>query len=55
MPKLTKSIVEAAEPRAKQFSVWCSELPGFGVYVHSLRHPRHGDQIGLEPRLQIRL
>jgi integrase len=33
VPKLTKSIVEAAEPRAKQFSVWCSELPGFGVYV----------------------
>lgn len=33
MPKLTKSIVEAAAPRAKQYSVWCSELPGFGVYI----------------------
>ncbi|MFG1372171.1 tyrosine-type recombinase/integrase [Xanthobacter oligotrophicus] len=33
MPKLTKSIVEAAAPRDKQFTIWCSELPGFGVYV----------------------
>lgn len=33
MPKLTKRIVESAEPRAKQYTLWCSELPGFGVYV----------------------
>ncbi len=33
MPKLTKTVVEAAAPRAKQFTVWCSELRGFGVYV----------------------
>jgi integrase len=33
MPKLTKSVVEGAEPRAKQFTIWCSELRGFGVYI----------------------
>lgn len=31
--KLTKTAVEAQAPRAKQYSVWCSELPGFGVYI----------------------
>ena len=33
MPKLTKTVVDAAIPRAKQFTLWCSDLPGFGVYV----------------------
>jgi len=33
MPKLTKSIVDAATPHEKQFTVWCSELKGFGVFV----------------------
>jgi len=33
MPKLTKSVVDAAAPRAKQFTIWCSELKGFGVFV----------------------
>jgi len=33
MPKLTKVVVEAAEARDKQYSLWCSELPGFGVYI----------------------
>lgn len=33
MPKLTKSVVEAAVPREKQFTLWCSELSGFGVYI----------------------
>jgi hypothetical protein len=33
MPKLTKKIVDAALPRKKQYSVWCSDLKGFGVYV----------------------
>ena len=33
MPKLTKSIVDAAAPRGKQFTIWCSELKGFGVFV----------------------
>lgn len=34
MPKLTKSVVDAARPRESQFTVWCSELKGFGVFVH---------------------
>jgi integrase len=33
MPKLTKSVVDAATPRAKQFTIWCSELKGFAVFV----------------------
>ena len=33
MPKLTKTVVDAAIPRAKQFTLWCSDLPGFGVYI----------------------
>ncbi|GAB4072046.1 tyrosine-type recombinase/integrase [Ancylobacter sonchi] len=34
MPKLTKSIVDTAAPRERQFTLWCSDLPGFGVYIH---------------------
>jgi integrase len=33
MPKLTKTVVEAAKPRERQYTVWCSDLPGFGVYI----------------------
>lgn len=33
MSKLTKTVVEKAEPRAKQYTVWCSDLKGFGVYI----------------------
>lgn len=33
MPKLTKKSVDAARPREKQYTVWCSDLKGFGVYV----------------------
>lgn len=33
MPKLTKKIVDAAHAREKQYTVWCSELKGFGFYV----------------------
>ena len=33
MPKLTKSVVDAATPREKQFTIWCSELKGFGLFV----------------------
>lgn len=33
MPKLTKKMVDAALPREKQYTVWCSELKGFGFYV----------------------
>lgn len=34
MPKLTKRVVDAAEPRERQYTVWCSELRGFGIFVH---------------------
>ncbi|MGE0213656.1 MAG: Arm DNA-binding domain-containing protein, partial [Parvibaculaceae bacterium] len=34
MPKLTKAIVDAAQLREKQYTIWCSDLRGFGVYVH---------------------
>lgn len=34
MPKLTKTVVDRAETREKQFTIWCSDLKGFGVYVH---------------------
>ena len=33
MPKLTKSVVDAATPREKQFTIWCRELKGFGAFV----------------------
>ncbi len=33
MPKLTKAVVDAAAPRERQFTLWCSELKGFGVFV----------------------
>lgn len=33
MSKLTKTVVETAIPRARQFTIWCSELKGFGVFV----------------------
>jgi hypothetical protein len=34
MPKLTKTVVDAAQPRRSQFTLWCSELKGFGVFIH---------------------
>ncbi len=33
MPKLTKLMVDAAVPRDRQFTLWCSELKGFGVFI----------------------
>lgn len=34
MPKLTKSVVDGADLRSKQYTIWCSDLKGFGVYIH---------------------
>jgi len=34
MPKLTKTVVDAAKPGESQFTIWCSELKGFGVFIH---------------------
>jgi integrase len=33
MPKLTKLMADKAEPRDRQYTVWCSELKGFGLFV----------------------
>tara|TARA_R110002020_G_scaffold316999_1_gene532667 strand:- start:39985 stop:41283 length:1299 start_codon:yes stop_codon:yes gene_type:complete len=33
MAKLTKTVVDAATPREKQYTVWCSDLKGFGLFV----------------------
>lgn len=34
MPKLTKSIIDKAEIKEKQYTLWDSDLSGFGVYVN---------------------
>ena len=34
MPKLTKTIVEGLQPKEKQYTVWCSDLKGFGVSIN---------------------
>ncbi|MEO6012877.1 MAG: site-specific integrase [Devosia sp.] len=33
--KLTKKIVENAEVRSRQYTIWCSELRGFGVKINT--------------------
>ncbi|CAI2936275.1 MULTISPECIES: tyrosine-type recombinase/integrase [Aminobacter] len=35
MPKLTKAVVDRAEPQAKQYTIWCSDLKGFGVSINT--------------------
>ncbi|HEV2897698.1 MAG TPA: Arm DNA-binding domain-containing protein [Pseudaminobacter sp.] len=34
MQKLTKAVVDRADVREKQYTIWCSDLKGFGVYIH---------------------
>jgi integrase len=34
MPRLTKRVVDAAKPGARDAFIWCDELPGFGVRVY---------------------
>jgi integrase len=33
MSKLTKTVVDKSEPRDRQYTVWCGELKGFGVFI----------------------
>lgn len=33
MAKITKRIVEAAQPNGRDYFLWCDELPGFGVRI----------------------
>ena len=34
MAKLTKRVVEGAEVQARDYFIWCDELPGFGVRIY---------------------
>jgi hypothetical protein len=34
MPNLTKRTADAAAPATKEYFVWCSGTPGFGLRVH---------------------
>src|ERR1700722_11656036 len=45
MPKLTKSVVDAATPRERQCTIWCSELKGFGIFVQA--QPRVSAKAGM--------
>jgi len=33
MPKLTKRIVDTAEPRAREYFIWDSDIPGLGLRI----------------------
>lgn len=33
MAKLTKTVVDKAPPQAKQYTIWCGELKGFGAFI----------------------
>lgn len=33
MPRITKRLVDAAEPNGRDYFLWCDDLPGFGVRV----------------------
>ncbi|AWN35871.1 tyrosine-type recombinase/integrase [Methylobacterium radiodurans] len=33
MPRITKRLVEAAEPNGRDYFIWCDELPGFGIRI----------------------
>lgn len=34
LAKLTKSVVDSTQPRDRQFTLWCTDLRGFGVFIH---------------------
>ena len=58
MPRITKRLVDAAEPRSAEYFVWDSEIPGFGLrvlpsgrkgYVVQYRAGRRSRRISLGP------
>ena len=58
MPKITKRLVDALEPRSAEYFVWDSEIPGFGLrvlpsgrkgYVVQYRAGRRSRRISLGP------
>ena len=34
MASLTKRVVDAAKPQAKDYFIWCDARPGFGVRIY---------------------
>src|SRR5436190_556339 len=34
MPALSKRVLDAAEPQAAEYFVWCGALPGFGARIY---------------------
>lgn len=56
MPKLTKTAVEAAKPRAGDYFIWCSGTPGFGVRVYPSGRKQFVAQVrvsGAQRRLRL--
>ena len=60
MPKLTKRMIDSSVPNAKPFSLWCSEVRGFGVRVHPsgrkvfvLRYRTAGGRLGRDRLVTI--
>ena len=58
MPKITKRIVDSADPRPTEFFVWDTEIPGFGLrvlpsgrkgYVVQFRAGRRSRRVSLGP------
>jgi integrase len=57
MTKLTKQVVDAAEPKVKAYFIWCGSLPGFGVRVHptgkKVYYVDYRTWDGARPRMKI--
>ena len=34
MPALSKRVLDAAEPQAAEYFLWCGALPGFGARIY---------------------
>jgi integrase len=57
VPKLTKRIVDAAEPRESPYFIWCSDLPGFGVRIYPtgkrIYYADYRPKVGSRKRMSI--